>query len=324
MSTRRPLLAAALAAAVVLVAGCGDAPDPSTIPATAVAPPIPGAEAITSAPTAEGTGSCDTEATLAPTAQPRPGAMPAGSSMAAIVANGRLRVGVDQNTYMFGFRNPSTGRLEGFDIDLAREIARDLFGDPDKIELRSVAAADRIPLLQDKKVDMIVRTFSATCERRRDVDFSSVYYRAAQRIAAPKGTGITNAAGLAGKRVCVTKGTTAAAPLFALPEPPSVLGVTNWTDCLVALQQGTVDAISGDEPILAGLVAQDRNLELVGDEIGTGAYAVGVPKGSSDLVRFVNGVLDRTRNDGTWQRIYQQHLGVLGPSPGPPVPRYVG
>ncbi|MFE6923391.1 glutamate ABC transporter substrate-binding protein [Nocardia sp. NPDC057663] len=324
MSTRRPLLAAALAAAVVSVAGCGGAPEPSTIPATAVAPPLPGAEAITSAPAAEGTGGCDTEATLAPAGRPLPGAMPAGSSMAAIVANGRLRVGVDQNTYMFGFRNPSTGRLEGFDIDLAREIARDLFGDPDKIELRSVAAADRIPLLQEKKVDMIVRTFSATCERRRDVDFSSVYYRAAQRIAAPKGAGITNAAGLAGKRVCVTKGTTAAAPLFSLPTPPSVLGVTNWTDCLVALQQGTVDAISGDEPILAGLVAQDRNLELVGDQIGTGAYAVGVPKGSDDLVRFVNGVLDRARTDGTWQRIYQQHLAVLGPSPGPPVPRYVG
>ncbi|MGW6426358.1 glutamate ABC transporter substrate-binding protein [Nocardia sp. NPDC055053] len=324
MSARRTALVAVFVSAVVLVAGCGGAPEPSTIPATAVAPPLPGAEAITSAPTAEGTGGCDTEATLAPTSQPRPGAMPAGSSMAAIVANGRLRVGVDQNTYMFGFRNPSTGRLEGFDIDLAREIARDLFGDPDKIELRSVAAADRIPLLQEKKVDMIVRTFSATCERRRDVAFSSVYYRAAQRIAAPKGAGITNAAGLAGKRVCVTKGTTAAAPLFSLPTPPSVLGVTNWTDCLVALQQGTVDAISGDEPILAGLVAQDRNLELVGDQIGTGAYAVGVPKGSDDLVRFVNGVLDRARTDGTWQRIYQQHLAVLGPSPGPPVPRYAG
>ncbi|WP_280343422.1 glutamate ABC transporter substrate-binding protein [Nocardia neocaledoniensis] len=322
MRTRRPLLVA-VAAAFVLVAGCGDAPEPSNIAATAVAPPLPGAEAITSAPTAEGTGTCDTEATLAPTSQPSPGAMPAGSSMAAIVANGRLRVGVDQNTYMFGFRNPSTGRLEGFDIDLAREIARDLFGDPNKIELRSVSAADRIPLLQEKKVDMIVRTFSATCERRRDVDFSGVYYRAAQRIAAPKGSGITDAAGLAGKRVCFTKGTTAAAPLFALPTVPTVFGVTNWTDCLVALQQGTVDAISGDEPILAGLVAQDRNLELVGESIGAGAYAVGVPKGSDDLVRFVNGVLDRMRTDGSWQRIYQQHLSTLGP-PVMPVPRYVG
>ncbi|MFC9962863.1 glutamate ABC transporter substrate-binding protein [Nocardia ignorata] len=324
MSIRRSRFALVLAATAVLLAGCGDAPAPSSIEATAVAPPLPGAEAITSAPTAEGTGSCDTEATLAPRAQPRPGAMPAGSAMAAIVANGRLRVGVDQNTYMFGFRNPSTGRLEGFDIDLAREIARDLFGDPDRIELRSVTAADRIQLLQERKVDMIVRTFSATCERRRDVDFSSVYYRAAQRFAAPRGAGIASGADLAGKRVCVTKGTTAAAPLFTLPTPPTVLGVTNWTDCLVALQQGTVDAISGDEPILSGLVAQDRNLELVGAPIGSGAYAVGVPKGSDELVRFVNGVLERTSSDGTWERIYAQHLSALGPSPGAPAPRYAG
>ncbi|MDO3650623.1 glutamate ABC transporter substrate-binding protein [Nocardia mangyaensis] len=325
MNTRRSLLATALTAVAVLVAGCGDAPEPSTIPATALAPPLPGAEAITEAPVEQGSGVCDTEGTLSPGAQPRPGAMPAGSAMAAIVANGRLRVGVDQNTYMFGFRNPSTGLLEGFDIDLAREVARDLFGDPNRIELRSVTAADRISLLQDKQVDMIVRTFSATCERRRDVDFSSAYYRAAQRIVVPRGGGMSTAADLAGKRVCVAKGTTAAAPLFDLdlPSPASVLGVTNWTDCLVALQQGTVDAISGDEPIVAGLVAQDQNLEMVGDPIGTGAYAVGVPKGSDELVRFVNGVLDRMRTDGTWQRIYQQHLASLGPSPGPPEPRYV-
>ncbi|MFC6010189.1 glutamate ABC transporter substrate-binding protein [Nocardia lasii] len=315
----------ALAAALTLVAGCGDAPDPPGLTAAASAPRLPGAEPITTAPTAEGTGTCDTEATLAPAALPRPGAMPAGSAMAAIVANGRLRVGVDQNTYMFGFRNPATGRLEGFDIDLAREIARDLFGDPDRIELRSVTAAERIPLLREAKVDLIVRTFSATCERRREVDFSSVYYRAAQRIAAPREAGITDGADLADKRVCVAKGTTAAAPLFDLPTPPrEVLGVTTWTDCLVALQQGSVDAISGDEPILRGLVAQDHHLEIVGDAIGAGGYAVGLPKGSDELVRFVNGVLDRARVDGTWQRIYTQHLSALGASPGPPPAKYVG
>lgn len=320
----RRFLLIAIAAAVALVAGCADAPEPSTIAATAIAPPLPGAQEITEAPIAEGSGVCDTEGTLAPGAQPPVGAMPAGSAMAAIVANGRLRVGVDQNTYMFGFRNPATGRLEGFDIDLAREIARDIFGDPDRIELVSVTAADRIPLLRDKKVDMIVRTFSATCERRREVDFSSAYYRAAQRIVVPRNGSMRTAADLAGKRVCVALGTTAAAPLFDLATPPTVFGVTNWTDCLVAMQQGTVDAISGDEPIVAGLVAQDRNLEIVGDPIGIGAYAVGVPRGSDELVRFVNGVLDRTRNDGTWQRIYAQHLSTLGPSQGPPVPRYVG
>lgn len=311
----------ALAALCVTVAGCGagvSAPDP--LPVSPVNPTPHEFAEITVAPQSE--QDCDAEASLRPGALPRPGAMPAGTPMAAIVAQGRVRVGVDQNTYLFGFRNPSTGQLEGFDIDIAREIARALFGDPDRIELRSVTAAERLTSLRENKVDLIVRTFSATCQRRQDVDFSSVYYRATQRILVSTNSSIRSKDDLGGKRVCVAKGTTSAAPLFALPTRVSVLGVTNWTDCLAALQQGTVDAISGDDPILYGLVAQDRNLAVVGESIGTGGYAVGIAKGNPDLVRFVNGVLERIRSDGTWQRIYDQRLGVIGPTQGPPAPRY--
>ncbi|MFI7002233.1 glutamate ABC transporter substrate-binding protein [Nocardia sp. NPDC050175] len=323
MSTRL-LLAALLVGASVLMTACGsgDLPTPSTL--AAVDPQPAGAAEITTPPQAEGESDCDTEGSLRPGPLPRVGAMPAGSPMATIVANGRLRVGVDQNTYLFGFRDPATGRLEGFDIDIAREVARALFGDPDKIELRSVTAAERISALRDKQVDMVVRTFSATCERRKDVDFSAVYYRAAQRILAPHASGINSANDLAGKRVCVARGTTAPAPLFALPKRPTVVGVTNWTDCLVALQLGQVDAISGDDPILFGLVAQDHNLEVVGQPVGTGAYAVGLPKGGDDMIRFVNGVLERMRTDGTWRRISEARLGALGQAQDPPEPRYVG
>ncbi|WP_435592270.1 glutamate ABC transporter substrate-binding protein [Nocardia sp. bgisy118] len=320
---RRRLCALVVALVVVgpLLAACStDASVPATPPAAAVNPAPPEFAPITTPGQAE--DECDAEASLRPGPLPPPGAMPAGSPMAAIVANGRVRVGVDQNTYLFGFRNPTTNELEGFDIDIAREIARALFGDPNRIELRSVTAEERISALRENKVDLIVRTFSATCERRRDVDFSAVYYRAAQRILAPKNSGIRSSADLGGKRVCVARGTTASGPLFALPKRLTVFGVTNWTDCLAALQQGHVDAISADDPILHGLVAQDRNLEVVGEPIGSGAYAIGVAKGAPELVRFVNAVLERMRADGTWQRIYAAHLSVLGPSPGPPETRY--
>ncbi|MFI6042706.1 glutamate ABC transporter substrate-binding protein [Nocardia sp. NPDC051321] len=321
MNTRL-VLAALLVTAAAALTGCGSGELPAPNTMAAVNPEPAGAGEITEPPPIE--SSCDTEASLRPGPLPRPGAMPQGSAMAAIVANGKLKVGVDQNTYLFGFRNPGTGELEGFDIDIAHEIANALFGDPNKIELRSVTAAERLPALRDKKVDMIVRTFSATCERRKEVDFSSVYYGAAQRILAQRDSGINSGADLTGKRVCVARGTTASTPLFAMANRPTVIGVTNWTDCLVALQQRLVDAISGDAPILFGLVEQDRNLQVVGDPIGVGGYAVGLPKGSDDLVRFVNGVLERMRSDGTWERIYATRLSALGPSPGQPAPRYVG
>ncbi|MGW4767011.1 glutamate ABC transporter substrate-binding protein [Nocardia sp. NPDC004278] len=319
----RLIVAATLVGTSALVSACGSSTQVPESTKVAAVDPQPDLTEITTPAQSETSGNCgDPELTLRPGPLPSPGAMPPGSPMAAIAANGKLRVGVDQNTYLFGFRNPTTGQLEGFDIDIAREIAKALFGDPDKIELRSVTAAERIPALQNKQVDLIVRTFSATCERRRDVDFSGVYYRATQRILASRNSGIRSGADLGGKRVCVTRGTTSPGPLFSLPKRPTVLGASNWTDCLAALQQGHVDAISADDPILVGLVAQDRNLEIVGEVIGTGAYAVGIAQGNPGLVRFVNGVLERIRADGTWQQIYNARLGALGPSPGPPDLRY--
>lgn len=319
MIARRLLPALALLGCAVL-AGCSSS---STIPAltevAVVRPAPPESGELTERPQVEGEGNCgDPEASL-----PKSTAIPPGSPLAQIKRNGKLVVGVDQNTYLFGFRDPDSGALEGFDIDIAKEIGRDLLGDPNLVELRSVTAADRITALRSGQVDLIVRTFSATCERRRDVDFSTVYFRAQQRIMTLKDSRIESSAQLAGKRVCATRGTTAPGALFALPQPPTVFGVTNWTDCLIALQQGQVDAISADEPILVGLIAQDRNLRIVGESIGSGAYAVGVAKGSDDLVRYVNAVLDRIRVDGTWQRIYNQRLSALGQSTEPPQPKYV-
>ena len=204
------------------------------------------------------------EASLRPGPLPSPGAMPPGSTMAAIAERGRLIVGVDQNTYLFGFRNPASGQLEGFDIDLAREIARHIFGDPDRIQLRVVDASQRESALQSGLVDLVVRTYTITCARKEKVDFSTVYYYAHQRILSVKGSGIDSAAALSGKRVCAVSGTTSLSRLFALNPRPTLFGVSTWTDCLLLLQQGQVDAISTDDAVLAGLAAQDPNVEVVG------------------------------------------------------------
>jgi polar amino acid transport system substrate-binding protein len=118
------------------------------------------------------------------------------------------------------------------------------------------------------------------------------------------------------------RGTTSLSALFALDPRPTLFGVSNWTDCLVMLQQGQVDAISTDDAVLAGLAEQDPNVELVGPSIAAEPYGIGIKKENGDLVRFVNGVLDEMRDDGTWERLYQDRLLILGPSPGPPTARY--
>jgi polar amino acid transport system substrate-binding protein len=311
-----------LFALALAVAGCGSSVTPvSSVSVDPVNPLPAGATEVTVAPAASN-ADCDTEASLRPGPLPAPGNMPEGSPMADIAKRGRLVVGVDQNTYLFGFRNPNTGELEGFDIDIAREMARAIFGDPNRIQLRVVDASQRESMLQSGKVDLVVRTYSITCARKKLVDFSTVYFNANQKVLVVKGSGITSFQSLSGKRVCAVAGTTSLARLFELNPPPVVFSAATWTDCLLMLQQGQVDAISTDDVVLKGLAHQDPNLEVVGDSVAVEPYGIGIHLNNDVLVRFVNGVLDKIRNDGTWERLYDARLRELGPSPGPPEPRY--
>ena len=98
--------------------------------------------------------------------------------------------------------------------------------------------------------------------------------------------------------------------------------MVTWADCLVALQQRQVDAVSTDDSILAGLVSQDPYLHIVGPSMNQEPYGIGVNKDNPGLVRFVNGTLERIRRDGTWNTLYRKWLTVLGPTPAPPVARY--
>jgi polar amino acid transport system substrate-binding protein len=314
--------AAVLVACALLIAGCSPAHQPpSPVNVSPVDMTPAGAQVVSAIPDGPDTD-CDREASLRPWPLPPSGAMPAGSTMASIAKRGRLVVGVDQNTYLFGYRNPDSGAVEGFDVDIAREVARAIFGDPDRVDLRVVDADQRESALTTGQVDLIVRTYSITCERKKTVDFSTVYYYASQRILAGKGSGIHSAADLGGNRVCAVYGTTSLPRLLALKPAPEVIGAYNWTDCMLMMQQGQVDAISTDDAVLSGLAKQDPNVEIVGPSMGTEPYGIGVSKEHEDLVRFVNGVLDRLRADGTWEHLYDKWLLSLAPPPGPPHARY--
>ncbi|WP_330233446.1 glutamate ABC transporter substrate-binding protein [Nocardia sp. NBC_00508] len=260
-----------------------------------------------------------------PTASLRPtgaGAAARGPVIDAIRARGRLLVGLDTGSNLFSFRDPVSGSIVGFDADIAREVARDLLGNPDLIEFRSLGSAERETALQNHTVDLVAKTMTINCERREKVAFSTVYLHANQRVLAVKNSGIDSLADLAGKRVCIVSGTTSLDHIRRDQPAATILTVPTWADCLVVLQQRQVDAVSTDDAVLAGLAAQDPYTELVGGSIAAEPYGIGIPKGQDDLVRFVNGTLDRIRNDGTWAGLYQKYLTVLGPLPAPPTPTY--
>ena len=246
-----------------------------------------------------------------------PLAIPGNSTMANIEQRGRLIAGVSADTFLLGARNPVTGTVEGFDIDLVKQITKAIFGDETKYQLRVITAADRIPVLQNHEVDIVARNMSITCDRWKQIAFSAEYYESGQKILVRKGSDITGLDTLAGHRVCAPLGTSSMDNLIRLAPDATPVGSDNHTGCLVLLQEGQVDAITGDDTVLAGLAAQDPYAVVLDEEPFTQEpYGIGVPPDQVDMVRFVNAVLERMRADGSWEASYAR--GSSPPSASPP------
>src|SRR5688500_228514 len=144
-------------------------------------------------------------------------AFPATSYMSKIVQRGKLIAGVKQDQPLFGLLNPRTNQIEGFDVDVVKEITKALFGMaknqdpfPNRLELRGVTSAQRIPLLQEQAVDIIAATMTINDERKQQIDFSDVYYMAGQSLLVKKESTLTKIQDMdkADQTVCSAQGST--------------------------------------------------------------------------------------------------------------------
>jgi polar amino acid transport system substrate-binding protein len=243
-----------------------------------------------------------------------------GSFMARIRARGYLIAGVSQSTYPFGFYNPLHGSTEGFDIDIVHAIAKAIFGNPNKVEFKAISDDQRIPEVQSGAVDIVAHTMTINCDRLQMVDFSTVYFDAGQQVLVLKNSRAKSLADLGGKKVCATAGSTSIANIKAASSHPIPVPVTNFTDCLVLLQQGDVAAISTDNDILAGLATQDPWTKIIGPVFTSEPYGLAISKQHPDFVQFVNAALQQMRTDGQWAADYRHWVGT--PVPAPPPAQY--
>jgi polar amino acid transport system substrate-binding protein len=136
-------------------------------------------------------------------------------------------------------------------------------------------------------------------------------------VLVPKDSAVTGIGDLGGRKVCAAAGSTSIQNIAAAASKPIPVSVKDWTDCLVMLQQGQVDAISTDNTILAGLAAQDPTTHLVGAGFSSEPYGLAIAQPASDLVRFVNGVLEQLRANGRWTALFHAN-NLLGPDSPPP------
>lgn len=237
-----------------------------------------------------------------------------------IIERGKLRVGIDQSQNRLSFRNPATGELEGFEVDLARELALDIFDDPDALDFRFVASSERADALARGEVDVIIRTMTITEGRQEVVQFSAPYLTVTTRMLVTRDSGIESYDDLTGKLVCAADGSTAIERVREIAPRSDILRVRRWSDCQLALQQRQVDAVITDDTILAGMADQDPTSVIVGEPQAVEMYGIGIrhpdttvgadtADGSAGLVQQVNSTLERIRDDGTWTRLFNTWFG---------------
>ena len=184
-------------------------------------------------------------------------------------------------------------------------------------------SAQRIPLLKAGEVDLVVKTMTINCNRWGQIDFSTVYYNSGQKLLVDANSTLESIDEVTDETICAVAGTTS---LDNLTERAiTTVEGADWTDCLVAFQQGRAQGVSTDDTILAGLAFQDPYAKVLkGEAFTEEPYGIGLPKGHPEFTRFVNAVLAQARADGTWQALYDEWLtNTLGPAKdGPPVATY--
>lgn len=234
-------------------------------------------------------------------------------------------IGIKFDQPGLGFKN-ADGSFSGFDVDMARYIAKGLGYDEDEIEFKETVSANRETFLKDGTVDMVLATYSINDERKEIVDFAGPYYIAGQDLLVrADDDSITGPDSLDGKKLCSVTGSTSAQRVKdEYSDKVQLQEFDAYSKCVEALLGGQIDALTTDDIILAGFANQNPGeLKVVGAPFSEEKYGVGLKKGSDDRDK-INDLIEKSFDDGSWKKAFNDNLGDSGyPLPSPPsVDRY--
>ncbi len=224
---------------------------------------------------------------------------------------GKITIGIK-------FDQPGLGLKEGanytgFDVDVAKYVAKELGYNEDQIEWKESVSAQRENMIANGQVDMIVATYSITDNRKEKVAFAGPYFVAGQGLLVQESNSdISGPDSLDGKKLCSVAGST---PAERIKEEHSqgvqLQEAQGYSECVELLGSGTIDAVTTDDIILAGFAAQDQyqgKLKLAGTPFSEENYGVGVKK-DSDMCEKVNEALTKMIDDGSWEKFLKENMG---------------
>ncbi|MEU3647519.1 glutamate ABC transporter substrate-binding protein [Lentzea sp. NPDC034063] len=233
-----------------------------------------------------------------------------------VKSRGSLVVGVKEDQPGLGYKDPTTNKYSGFDIDIARLVSAKLGFDPEKIQFKTIQSAAREQALINGDVDYYVGTYTINAGRKEKVAFAGPYFVAGQDLLVKKDNAdITGPETLKGKKVCSVTGST---PIKKIrennyTEPENILEFQGYSQCVTKLLNGEVDAVTTDDAILKGYAAaEEGKLKVVGKTFSSEPYGIGLPKDDKALRDKVNDILQAALDGGDWQKIYDGTLGKSG------------
>jgi len=282
------------------------------------------AAALTLALSMAACSSDDDDNTSSQGSSPDNSASPSASAVSGTVERirdaGKIVIGVKYDQPGVGEKDPATGDLSGFDIEIAKIVAKAIGIDEDSIEWKETVSANREPFIKAGTVDLVVASYSITDERRKVVSQAGPYYETGQQLLVRKDdTSINGPDDLSGKKVCSVTGSTSIKTVQvkygADPAPFST-----YTECVQQLINKSVDAVTTDGAILLGYAAEDPdNLQVVGKPFSEERYGIGYSKKYPEMCQWITDTVKKAEDDGTWAKAFEATLGKSGvKTPAPP------
>lgn len=230
------------------------------------------------------------------------------SSVEQLQKAGSVRIGVFSDKPPFGYVD-SQGKSQGFDVEIAKAIGKDLLGDENKVQFVLVEAANRVEYLQSNKVDIILANFTVTPARQEVVDFAKPYMKVALGVVSKDGNVITDMSQLEGKTLLVNKGTTADAYFTKNYPNIPLLKFEQNTETFEALRDGRGDALAHDNTLLFAWAKENPGFTVGIKSLGDQDYiAAAVKKGDTALLSWLNTEFEKLSKEGVLSRAYQKTL----------------
>ena len=221
---------------------------------------------------------------------------------------GKVRIGVFSDKPPFGYVD-AQGKSQGFDVEIAKAITKDLLGDENKAEFVLVEAANRAEYLVSNKVDIILANFTVTPARKEVVDFANPYMKVALGVVSKDGGVITDIEQLKGKTLLLNKGTTADAYFTKNYPDIKTLKFEQNTETFEALRDGRGDALAHDNTLLFAWAKENPGFTVGIKNLGDqDTIAPAVKKGDTELLNWLNTEIQKLGKEGVLKQAYDKTL----------------